>query len=435
MKESFLKKIDWITLLLYLILIIIGWISIYAAVYDEQHKFILDLTQRYGKQALWIGIAIFSGIIIFSLDIAAITSPVYLYYALTILLMSLTYFIAPEIKGAKAWIQLGDFALQPSEFAKITTALALAKFLGNPYNPFGPKMRLIIASFIILLPAIITLLQNDTGSALVFLSFIIVLHREQYIGNFLTIGIFLGILAILSLYFNEKVYDIAGLNISFHLLLSLILFVIFSLYLYSNKLKLRRNKSILRHTIILYIITLLVIWGTGLFFDHILEPHQKVRINILLGKEFDPKGSGYNLLQSLIAIGSGGLTGKGFLQGTQTKYNFVPEQSTDFIFCTIGEEWGFLGTSFFIIIFIGLLFRIMYLAERQRSAFSRIYGYGLMAVLFFHFVINIGMTIGLMPVIGIPLPFISYGGSSMIAFSIFLFIFLKLDMERYYMIR
>lgn len=296
-------------------------------------------------------------------------------------------------------------------------------------------MRLIIASFIILLPAIITLLQNDTGSALVFLSFIIVLHREQYIGNFLTIGIFLGILAILSLYFNEKVYDIAGLNISFHLLLSLILFVIFSLYLYSNKLKLRRNKSILRHTIILYIITLLVIWGTGLFFDHILEPHQKVRINILLGKEFDPKGSGYNLLQSLIAIGSGGLTGKGFLQGTQTKYNFVPEQSTDFIFCTIGEEWGFLGTSFFIIIFIGLLFRIMYLAERQRSAFSRIYGYGLMAVLFFHFVINIGMTIGLMPVIGIPLPFISYGGSSMIAFSIFLFIFLKLDMERYYMIR
>lgn len=435
MKESFLKKIDWITLLLYLILIIIGWISIYAAVYDEQHKFILDLTQRYGKQALWIGIAIFSGIIIFSLDIAAITSPVYLYYALTILLMSLTYFIAPEIKGAKAWIQLGDFALQPSEFAKITTALALAKFLGNPYNPFGPKMRLFIASFIILLPAIITLLQNDTGSALVFLSFIIVLHREQYIGNFLTIGIFLGILAILSLYFNEKVYDIAGLNISFHLLLSLILFVIFSLYLYSNKLKLRRNKSILRHTIILYIITLLVIWGTGLFFDHILEPHQKVRINILLGKEFDPKGSGYNLLQSLIAIGSGGLTGKGFLQGTQTKYNFVPEQSTDFIFCTIGEEWGFLGTSFFIIIFIGLLFRIMYLAERQRSAFSRIYGYGLMAVLFFHFVINIGMTIGLMPVIGIPLPFISYGGSSMIAFSIFLFIFLKLDMERYYMIR
>jgi rod shape determining protein RodA len=435
MKESFLKKIDWITLLLYLILIIIGWISIYAAVYDEQHKFILDLTQRYGKQALWIGIAIFSGIIIFSLDIAAITSPVYLYYALTILLMSLTYFIAPEIKGAKAWIQLGDFALQPSEFAKITTALALAKFLGNPYNPFGPKMRLIIASFIILLPAIITLLQNDTGSALVFLSFIIVLHREQYIGNFLTIGIFLGILAILSLYFNEKVYDIAGLNISFHLLLSLILFVIFSLYLYSNKLKLRRNKSILRHTIILYIITLLVIWGTGLFFDHILEPHQKVRINILLGKEFDPKGSGYNLLQSLIAIGSGGLTGKGFLQGTQTKYNFVPEQSTDFIFCTIGEEWGFLGTSFFIIIFIGLLFRIMFLAERQRSAFSRIYGYGLMAVLFFHFVINIGMTIGLMPVIGIPLPFISYGGSSMIAFSIFLFIFLKLDMERYYMIR
>lgn len=435
MKESFLKKIDWITLLLYLILIIIGWISIYAAVYDEQHKFILDLTQRYGKQALWIGIAIFSGIIIFSLDIAAITSPVYLYYALTILLMSLTYFIAPEIKGAKAWIQVGDFALQPSEFAKITTALALAKFLGNPYNPFGPKMRLIIASFIILLPAIITLLQNDTGSALVFLSFIIVLHREQYIGNFLTIGIFLGILAILSLYFNEKVYDIAGLNISFHLLLSLILFVIFSLYLYSNKLKLRRNKSILRHTIILYIITLLVIWGTGLFFDHILEPHQKVRINILLGKEFDPKGSGYNLLQSLIAIGSGGLTGKGFLQGTQTKYNFVPEQSTDFIFCTIGEEWGFLGTSFFIIIFIGLLFRIMYLAERQRSAFSRIYGYGLMAVLFFHFVINIGMTIGLMPVIGIPLPFISYGGSSMIAFSIFLFIFLKLDMERYYMIR
>ncbi len=435
MKESFLKKIDWITLLLYLILIIIGWVSIYAAVYDEQHKFILDFTQRYGKQALWIGIAIFSGIIIFSLDIAAITSPVYLYYALTILLMSLTYFIAPEIKGAKAWIQVGDFALQPSEFAKITTALALAKFLGNPYNPFGPKMRLFIASFIILLPAIITLLQNDTGSALVFLSFIIVLHREQYIGNFLTIGIFLGILAILSLYFNEKVYDIAGLNISFHLLLSLILFVIFSLYLYSNKLKLRRNKSILRHTIILYIITLLVIWGTGLFFDHILEPHQKVRINILLGKEFDPKGSGYNLLQSLIAIGSGGHTGKGFLQGTQTKYNFVPEQSTDFIFCTIGEEWGFLGTSFFIIIFIGLLFRIMYLAERQRSAFSRIYGYGLMAVLFFHFVINIGMTIGLMPVIGIPLPFISYGGSSMIAFSIFLFIFLKLDMERYYMIR
>ena len=321
--------------------------------------------------------------------------------------------VGTEIAGSKSWFQIGGIAIQPAEFAKFATALALAKYLSS-FNVSLARFKVkIIASIIIFLPAALVLLQNDTGSALVYVIFIFVLFREGLTGNILLIGFMMALLFVVTLLVN-KLYILG-----FLLLMAIIVFYF-----------MRRNQKN-----ILVLATMLIMASGFVFtvdyaFENILEPHQKKRINVLLGKELDLRGAGYNVHQSKIAIGSGGIAGKGFLKGTQTKYDFVPEQDTDFIFCTIGEEWGYIGSLGLIILFMALLFRLLKLAERQRSDFSRIYGYAVASIIFFHFAINIGMTIGLVPVIGIPLPFISYGGSSLWAFTILLFIFIKQDANR-----
>jgi rod shape determining protein RodA len=320
--------------------------------------------------------------------------------------------------GATSWFKLGEFKFQPSEFAKFTTALALAKYysaLHIKHVSFQEKLKTYV---IVILPFLLIILQNDLGTALIYVAFILVLYREGLSGNILIFGILIALLFFLTLVIEKTI------------LISILVTIALLIYLLS-----RRKKKELFLILGILISCTVFIFSVNYIFNDVLAPHQKQRINILLGKEFDPHGAGYNLIQSKIAIGSGGFSGKGFLNGTQTRFDFVPEQSTDFIFCTIGEEWGFAGSFFFIILFVGLLLRILFLAERQRSSFSRIYGYSVAAILFIHFVINIGMTIGLLPVIGIPLPFISYGGSSLLGFTILLFIFLNLDSYRLQILR
>jgi rod shape determining protein RodA len=406
-------KIDWTTVWLYIALVLMGWISIYAAVYDDTHSSIFDISQRYGKQMIWI---IAGGVIAFMImltDAKVFNAFAYIIYGISLLSLIGVLLFGTEISGSKSWFQIGGFALQPAEFTKFATALALARYLSSYSVDFGLLRAKIVSAIFILTPALLILTQNDTGSAVVFAAFILVLYREGLSGYFLIMGVYLIILFLISLLVSNTVIILvlAGLAV---------------LAYYYNK-QLRKKWWVL---VAIWIASTAVVFTVDYAFDNILEEHQKTRINVLLGKEDDPKGAGYNVNQSKIAIGSGGLLGKGFLQGTQTKYNFVPEQSTDFIFCTVGEEWGFVGSAVVIILFILLLIRLMKMAERQRSDFSRIYGYGVVSIIFFHFVVNIGMTIGLVPVIGIPLPFFSYGGSSLWSFTILLFIFIKLDANR-----
>jgi rod shape determining protein RodA len=412
-RQGILQNIDWLTALLYLALAIIGWVNIYAAVYNEEFSSIFDFSQRYGKQLIWIFAAIFLAMLILVIDATFFNTFAYLIYGASILSLLAVLAFGTEIAGSKSWFQFGGFAIQPAEFAKFATALALAKYLST-FNVSLKKTRVkIIASVIIFLPAVLVLLQNDTGSALVYGIFILVLFREGLTGNILIIGTLVVFLFVITLLI-DKLY-----------VLGILVLIAATLFYFMKRN--RRN--------ILVLLSMLVISSGFVFtvdytFENILENHHKKRINVLLGKELDLRGAGYNVHQSKIAIGSGGITGKGFLQGTQTKYDFVPEQDTDFIFCTIGEEWGYIGSVILIIIFMALLFRLIKLAERQRSDFSRIYGYGVASIIFFHFTVNLGMTIGLVPVIGIPLPFISYGGSSLWAFTILLFIFVKQDANR-----
>ena len=337
----------------------------------------------------------------------------YLIYAISIVALIAVLLVGTEIAGSKSWFQFGGVAIQPAEFAKFATCLALAKYLST-FNVSLMRVKTrIIASIIILLPAFLVLLQNDTGSALVYGIFILVLYREGLTGNILLVVLLLAILFILTLLINK----LFVLGILF--LLGLILFYF-----------MKRNTKNIITILMMFVLASGFVYSVDYAFENILEPHQKKRINVLIGKEIDLHGAGYNVHQSKIAIGSGGITGKGFLKGTQTKYDFVPEQDTDFIFCTIGEEWGYFGSFLLISLFMALLLRLIMLAERQRSNFSRIYGYGVASIIFFHFAVNIGMTIGLLPVIGIPLPLISYGGSSLWAFTILLFIFISQDANR-----
>ena len=406
-------KIDWITVWLYIILVLMGWVSVYASVYDESHSSILDISQRYGKQMIWI---LASGIIAFMimlLDAKVYNAFAYIIYGLSILVLLAVLSIGTEISGSKSWFQIGGVAIQPAEFAKFATCLALARYLSSYATDINVLRTKIISTILIFAPAILILLQNDTGSAVVYIALILVLYREGLSGYFLISGVIAVVLFIMTLLINQYI-------------MTVVLTVLAVLVYYNNRF-LRRRWWII---IIVWLASIGFVYTVDYVFDNFLEDHQKTRINILLGKESDPKGAGYNINQSKIAIGSGGLIGKGFLQGTQTKYNFVPEQSTDFIFCTVGEEWGFAGSTVVIVLFVYLLYRLVKMAERQRSDFSRIYGYGVVSILFFHFLVNIGMTIGLVPVIGIPLPFFSYGGSSLWAFTILLFIFIKLDANR-----
>lgn len=406
-------KIDWTTVWLYIILVLMGWVSVYSSVYDETHSSILDISQRYGKQMIWI---IAGGVIAFVImltDAKVFNAFAYIIYGISILILIAVLLIGTEISGSKSWFQIGSVAIQPAEFAKFATCLALARYLSSYATDMNVLQTKIVSTALIFTPALLIFLQNDTGSAVVYIALILVLYREGLSGYFLISGVIMVVLFVMTLLINQ--YIMTG-----------ILSVLAVLLYYYNKLLRKRWWIIIG----IWLASVAMVFAVDYVFDNFLEEHQKTRINVLLGKESDPKGAGYNVNQSKIAIGSGGLIGKGFLQGTQTKYNFVPEQSTDFIFCTVGEEWGFLGSTAVIGLFVYLLFRLVRMAERQRSDFSRIYGYGVISILFFHFVVNIGMTIGLVPVIGIPLPFFSYGGSSLWAFTILLFIFIKLDSNR-----
>ncbi len=412
-RKNVFNNIDWTLIILYLVLVLLGWVNIYAAVYNEEHKSIFDISQSYGKQMIWIASSLFLGLVILLTDARFFSTFAYIIYGLTIFSLVVVLAVGSEISGSKSWFQIGSFGLQPAEFAKFATNLALARFFSTQHINIKELKTRLIPLFLMGLPALLILLQNDTGSALVYGSFILVLYRMGLSGNFLLAGALVVVIALSTLMVGT-VYV-------------MILLVIFAIVLFFFMKRIKRN--------IINLVALLIL-GIGFTYsveyavENFLGDHQKTRINVLLGKELDLRGAGYNVNQSKIAIGSGGLVGKGFLNGTQTKYNFVPEQSTDFIFCTVGEEWGFLGTFVVISLFLALLIRIIMLAEKQRSDFSRVYGYGVAAILFFHFLINIGMTIGLVPVIGIPLPFFSYGGSSLWAFTILLFIFIKQDTNR-----
>ncbi len=411
--KSLFAKIDKPLILMYFALVIFGWLVIYSAVYNDDHKSIFDFSQSYGKQMVWIISSTIIALFILLIDAKFYTTFSFVFYGLIVFLLIAVIFMGKEIAGSKSWLGFGDFGIQPAEFAKITTALALAKLLGESNRSVSELKTRLLAFVFIFLPIAAILLQNDTGSAIVFLSFFLVMYREGMSGTILWLMMFFIVIFITTLLFSQW-YVIIGLTILF-----------IGLWYFIRKF--RRDLLIL---ITIYIISVCFTIAVGYIYNNVLQDHQKNRIEILLGIKSDLKGAGYNVNQSKIAIGSGGFIGKGFLEGTQTKFKFVPEQSTDFIFCTVGEEWGFVGSSILIILFVSLISRIVILSERQRSPFSRIYGYGVACILFTHFTINIGMTLGLMPVIGIPLPFLSYGGSSLWAFTILLFIFIKLDMNK-----
>ncbi len=408
------SQIDWLTFALFYTMVILGWLNIYAAVYDDAvSSNIFDIGLNSGRQLLFIGVTIPLFLLIMAVDFKFFDAFTYIIYAFVILLLIYLLLFAREINGAKSWLEIGGFSLQPSEFAKFATALALAKYMSTQ----GFKMRNFknqaILAAIIGLPAILVILQGDTGTALIFGAFILVLFREGMSPVLLLAGITVAVLFILTLIMPQ-------------LLLLLILGGIAIVIIILSKKSLKRISIVIAG----FLVVVGIVKGVDFAFNNILKPHHQNRILVLIKPNTDPLGAGWNVTQSKIAIGSGGLSGKGFLNGTQTKFDFVPEQSTDFIFCTIGEEHGWAGSLLLISLFIALLLRIIFIAERQKQKFSRIYGYSVASILFAHFTINIGMTIGLFPVIGIPLPFFSYGGSSLIAFSILLFILLKLDAHR-----
>jgi rod shape determining protein RodA len=466
-RNNIWANLDWLTIFLYALLVFLGWINIYAAVYNEEHTSILDMSQRYGKQLIWIIAAFILAAALVIIDSRVYVSFAYVFYGLVIILLIGVLLFGEEIKGSRSWFQVGGFAIQPAEFAKFTTALALAKFTSSYNFKLTQFKSIAVIGVILLLPAMLIFLQNDTGSAIVFMVFSLVLYREGLPGIFLFFGVLMAVVFILTLvlssaetiiilaiaalvihyFIRQKLFEILkavaiclltfgivwltdhSLNLgssSPQLLFytSVPVSVLFAAYTYRKGL----NYSLM--IIGIYITLVIMTFSVDYIFNEVMEAHQKSRIEELLRIKSDPLGKGYNVNQSKIAIGSGGFAGKGFLNGTQTKFDFVPEQSTDFIFCTVGEEWGFLGSSIIISLFIALLIRLLFLAERQRSVFTRVYGYSVASILFFHFVINIGMTIGLAPVIGIPLPFFSYGGSSLWSFTILLFIFLRLDSSR-----
>jgi rod shape determining protein RodA len=466
-RNNIWSNIDWVTVILYLVLVFFGWINIYAAVYDSEHQSILDISQRYGKQLLWIIAAFFIAFTVILVDRNFYVFAPYWIYGIIIFLLVLVLFAGTEINNSRSWFTIGSFGFQPSEFGKFATGLALAKFMSSYDFKLYRFKSIATIVVIILLPAILIFLQHDAGSAIIYFSFILVLYREGLSGIVLFFFFLAVLLFVLSLIVPGQFLFIilGGVSIAIFLILSsgkkpfltIISFFLLSFitvtglaYLAGWNIELKMQLALsliiagvvvliysMRFRLSKYTFVALILTGSVLFsvsvdyaFNSLLESHQQERFRELLGIESDPLGAGYNVNQSKIAIGSGGFWGKGFLNGTQTKFNFVPEQSTDFIFCTVGEEWGFTGSIFVITLFVVLLIRLVLLAERQRSGFSRIYGYSVAVIIFSHFVINIGMTIGVMPVIGIPLPFFSYGGSSLWAFTILLFIFLRLDASR-----
>lgn len=475
-KNSFFQNIDTPAILLYLFIVVMGWLSVYAAGYDLSPDSATALAGRSLNQLIWISFSMATATIILLLDSSFLKRVSPLLYVLMLFLLVVTLFIAPNIKGSHSWLVITDsIHIQPAEFSKVTTAMMLA-WWGSRYE-YNIKKRseLIISLVIFLLPLLIIILQSETGSALVFLSFFIVLYREGLTGAIILYGVLLAILFVVTLRFSSVTWGITDAG---HLLIPLIcytsaalgveafskgrrlwfpslviaptVFAIFGIisiftptdFSFASYISLaaqittlgiyafmKRGKN-LGFIVAAILLSLLLSTSVEYFFDEVLQPHQQTRILVSLGMKDDPSGAGYNIRQSLIAIGSGQLTGKGFLNGTQTKLAYVPEQDTDFIFCTVGEEHGFIGSLIVILTFLILLLRLIKIAERQTHNYTRIYGYSVACIIFFHLMINIGMVIGLVPVIGIPLPFFSYGGSSQLSFTILLFILLRLDSQR-----
>lgn len=477
--ENLLKKIDWLTIGIYLLLVVFGWFTVYAASYDFDNTQLFDFSMNHGKQLIWIACAMVVAVVVMIIDSKFYNNVAYVFYALMILLLVVTIFIAPDIKGSHSWLRIGSFQIQPAEFAKYATLLCLAKFMSSYQFSLAYTRNLMLSLAIIFLPAVIIIAQSETGSALVFVSLLLVLFREGMNGIILVLGALCALFFILVLRYNnlpdaaatpelygfvvtffialavavvfvhlytrDKLYVrlLLGINLGLwlvgavlHAFFPFILFtwVAYACMFISIVLLCIRSYQVIRKAYFLVALFLMGTIGLALTADYafnkVLAPHQQIRIKIVLGLEDDPQGAGYNVRQSQIAIGSGGVLGKGYLNGTQTKLSYVPEQDTDFIFCTIGEERGFLGSVLFIALYAFFMIRLIYLAERQRSAFSRIYGYGLVSIFLFHFFINLGMVTGITPVIGIPLPFISYGGSSLWGFTIMLFTFIRLDANR-----
>ena len=416
--DTLTQNIDWIAVLLYILCVLIGWFNIYAAVYSpEAPTSIFDLSNKAGVQMMWIGTSVLLIICILVVDYKFYDTFAFIIYGFFVLMLVVVLFAGSEINGSRSWIKFGSFSLQPAEFAKLATSLALAKYLSDPAVSLTRSWKEYLPIVAIIgLPAILILLSNETGSMLVFASFAIMLYREGMPGYIPALGILIVILVILTLLF-VKWY--IGLGI----------LLVAALFWWVMPKSSRRQGGTLA-TVVVAGLMIAVVFGVDFFINNVLQKHQRSRIVVLVDPYSDPRGAGWNVIQSKIAIGSGRLTGKGFLEGTQTKFDFVPEQSTDFIFCTVGEEHGFIGSLVVIALFIGLILRLVVLAERQRTRFARVYGYCVAGIIFFHFMINIGMTIGLMPVIGIPLPFFSYGGSSLWSFTVLLFIFLKIDSQR-----
>lgn len=408
-------SIDWTTVMLFLGLVAFGWLNILAAVYDEgARQTLFDLSMNSGRQLLFIGAAIVIAFAITIIDLRFYETFAYVFYGVILFALLLVPIIGKEVGGNKAWIGIGSFGVQPSEFAKFVTALAVAKYMGSVGFRMDSLRSQATLFVMIGLPMGLILLQKDTGTALVFTSFVLVFFREGMSPFLLIVGICAATLFVLTLLIPDPMYLYFGIGFA---LVALIVF---------GKKKVKR--------IALLTVGAVMISGVIASVDYVvkdvLKPHQQNRVKALINPDADPLGFGWNVTQSKIAIGSGGFFGKGFLKGTQTKFDFVPEQSTDFIFCTVGEEHGWLGSVIVIVTFVTLLLRILYLAERQKNRFARAYGYSVACIFFFHFAVNIGMTVGLFPVIGIPLPFFSYGGSALWGFTILLFILLKLDAHR-----
>jgi rod shape determining protein RodA len=416
-QDRILQSIDWPTVLIYIACVIMGWLNVYAAVYNpEAQTSLFDINTESGKQLLFIGLSVLIIIMILVIDFRFYEAFSFPIYGFALVLLVAVIFLGANIKGSHSWFKIGSFGFQPAEFSKMATVLALAKYIGTTginLTRFKDQANVII---IIAIPAILIRLSNETGVALVFASMLMLLYREGLPGIYPAIFLTLIALFVFALAL-PKIYTIIGLAV----LAGLILLVM------PRYERVRKNYILIGG---LYVGMAAMVFTVDFVFNNLLEAHQRSRITILFNPEADRKGDGWNVIQSKIAIGSGGFFGKGFLEGTQTKFDFVPAQHTDFIFCTIGEEHGFLGTTVVLGLLLALIFRIMYLADQQKNRFSRVYGYGVASIFFFHLLVNVGMTIGFMPVIGIPLPFFSYGGSSLWTFTMLLFVFLKLDAHR-----
>ncbi len=471
-------RIDWWTVLMYLLFVVAGWLNIYAASFDlENAVSLFDLSGRAGMQLIWMGTSLLLAFSIMKIEPGFFDTFALLFYGIGITLLLVTLVVAPDIKGSRSWLVMGPVRVQPAEFMKFILALALAKVFSTHGFKLMEKRNLLIVASMILVPTLIVIFQSETGTALVYLAFIIMLYREGLPGGFIFTGLAMIVYFVVGLKFSEEeigifsrgeVYTLgiilvftAGMVWSYvkrKQVIRIILGIIGSIYLVSYLISLTQWVQVdygisgilalglvslyllflsLRYWKRIYVMMAIFAIGSFVFlesveyvFNEVLQPHQQMRIKVTLGMEEDLLGSGYHIGQSKIAIGSGAFLGKGYLNGTQTKLKYVPEQDTDFIFCTIGEEQGFVGASAVLILFLIFILRLLFLAERQKTTFGRVYGYGVASIFIFHLIVNIGMVLGLTPVIGIPLPFFSYGGSSLWGFTILLFVFLRIDKSR-----